>query len=109
MKYHDGLSVPDEVDQPLSEKSRHYQSLVLRDSRCQFILEFLRGTRQRSPVHVGELVDQFLVGETESLSETEIRAVRRELYHLFSHHCLVQLEASGLVTYDQYHDTVQLR
>jgi hypothetical protein len=89
--------------------SRHYQSLVLRDSRCRFIVEFLRETRQRSPIHVSELVDQFLVGEMGDLSDEEIRAVRRELYHLFSHHCLVQLKACGLVTDDQYHDTVKLR
>lgn len=45
----------------------------------------------------------------EPVADEELPAVRNDVYHAFSHHCLHQLEAAGLVVYDQYHDTVQLR
>ncbi|QLG28998.1 hypothetical protein HUG10_16280 [Halorarum halophilum] len=89
--------------------SRHYGPFVLRNPRCQFVLDFLRRTRQRSPVHVTDLIDEYLTAEVGPISSDELPAVRSDLYQLFSRHCLVQMEEGGLVTYDRYHDTVKLR
>lgn len=90
-------------------RTRFYEPLVLRDSRCRFIVDCLRETHQQSPIHVNELVDQFLIGELPPIGAEELPAVRRDVYSMFSQHCLLQLEAAGLVVYDRFHDTVQLR
>lgn len=93
----------------LTGTSRQFGSLVLRDPRCQFVLDFLRRTRQHSPVHVNDLVDEYLTAEIGPISSDELPAVKCDLYELFSQHCLVQMEEGGFVTYDRYHDTVKLR
>ncbi|WP_435174946.1 DUF7344 domain-containing protein [Halorussus sp. AFM4] len=92
-----------------SRRSRPDEPVALRDARCRFVVDFLRWTNQRSPVHVTELVDEFLVGEMDDLPREERPAVRRDVYHSFSRHCLPELEAAGLVFYDRLPDTVSLR